>query len=920
MSTIVLGPFARGLETSVQQFYINNDAFPELRNAYNWRGRVKRKRGTRFLARLTRFFDSTSTAYSQTSTINLSGGAANLLTGFSLQTEGSLVPGTIEINDTTAVETYTDDSAGNLTGSLGGSGTVNYASGAITISGGATNTINANFVYYPQLPVLGLEDFDAQSSAYPKTIAFDTTYAYEILTTTPHTVHSVSFYKNNATGTPTGYTQKTTWTPTTWNGQNYQQFWSVNYQDALFVTNGVTVPFSPTNVGMHYQSITNISAITAGPPGIATFTIGSHPLVVGDYVFINETDSGVITGVNFQTGFVTAVAATTITVRFPNATLGGAGGATNTGIVQFLTNRTSSTVDCLRWYDGDPTNANPTNPTFSAGNGWVNFCPPISRGATTIGPLRSAQYYLIGCKVMTTFKDRLLFFGPVLADSAGNVNYLEDTLVYSEVGTPFYTASFTGDVSLATTVFNPLLVPSNQVATPGSFFSDQVGFGGFISFGLNQPINSVAYSEDVLIVGFENLQGRLIYRGNDLLPFELYLINTEYGTSSTHSVIEIDDGVYSRGNNGIIAAAQTQVARIDTQIIDQVFQFYLQNNGAERVTAGRDFINEWIYLSYVSNDNSNAEFNNKTLYFNYRDNSWAVFEEAHTHYGQFRESTGKTWSTLPFSSWAAWQEPWNSGTSTLLQPYMIAGTQQGFVQRVGYGTSEQKSLAIRSFSGSTIESPGHSLQDGNYIYIEDCLGTISTEVNNKIFSINVIDEDTFTLNPTIATGTYLGNGVITRLYQPFIQTKQFPVAWQMARKTRIGTQRYLLSTTASGQCTLLIYLNQNDSSPYNETPIVPDPTSTNLGLIFSTILWTAPESTNLGLTPANVNLLMPSGSQSNQLWHRVSTSMIGDTVQFAISLSDTQMRQLRDSFPGYAYDEIELHGAIIDVKPSQMLV
>ena len=68
---------------------------------------------------------------------------------------------------------------------------------------------------------------------------------------------------------------------------------------------------------------------------------------------------------------------------------------------------------------------------------------------------------------------------------------------------------------------------------------------------------------------------------------------------------------------------------------------------------------------------------------------------------------------------------------------------------------------------------------------------------------------TFTLNPEIGSGTYLGRGVITRLYYPYVQTKQFPTAWDMGRKTRIGTQMYLLSTTSVGQITLLIFLSHH---------------------------------------------------------------------------------------------------------------
>jgi len=322
---IIVGPVNRGLRNDRTPFIIDNDSFPTLLNAYQWRGRIKRKRGTSLLGRLTRFFDSTNISYNTgTTTITLNGsGAGNLLinASWTLQTNSAIVPGSVIINDTTTGNVYTDPALdGILVGAPAGSGTINYATGAFVINAGAGNVVNASFLYYPNLPVMGLEDFTASSTQFPGTIAFDTTYSYNINTAFPYSIYDVSFYKNPPTGTYVGYVQKTNWTPTTWNGQDYQQFWTVNYQGALWTTNGINVPFDITNVGMQFKPITNVAIVAAGPPALADLTIVAHGLVVGDFVFINEV--GGITGINFQTGYVTVVVdPNTVTVEFPNATL-----------------------------------------------------------------------------------------------------------------------------------------------------------------------------------------------------------------------------------------------------------------------------------------------------------------------------------------------------------------------------------------------------------------------------------------------------------------------------------------------------------------------------------------------------------------------------------------------------------------------
>jgi len=984
---IIVGPINKGLRNDRTAFIIDNDSFPTLINAYQWRGRVKRKRGSSFLTRLQRFFNSTSVSYnSGSTTIPLAAvtGTGNLVTGFSLQSTANIVPGSVTI--TVGVNVYTDPA---MDGNLSPSGSINYSTGAIIIVAEAGNNATATFMYYPGLPVMGIEEIHLTPNENPGTMAFDTKYSYIIINSSPYLSYDVSFYKNpDPSITLPGYIRKTNTTPTTWNGQDYQQFWTVNYEGALWATNGITIPFTKTNIGMQFKPIVTVTVTAAGPPATATLNIVGHGLVVGDFLFINEVAT--TTGINFQTGYVIAVLGVDdVSVEFPNATLVGNGAG---GIAQYLTNRADTTLDCLRYYDGDPTDGSATAPLLNGTHGWVNFAPPLSQFDFSVAGLPKDQYYLVGARMILPFKDRLLFFGPVVQTSSLNSQiYLQDTIIFSQNGTPYYTCSFTGDVIAATTVFTPILVPDNQTATASAYFEDQTGFGGFISAGISQPIVTASSNEDVIIVGFGGTtQTKIVYSGDDLQPFNFYLVNTEYGSNSTFSIINMDQGVITRGDRGYIITGQTQAQRIDLEIPDEVFQIKLTDNGSERVTAQRDFINEWMYFTYPSNQNT-SKFPNRTLQYNYRDDSYGIFHENYTTYGVFRFRTGFTWATIGqrYPTWSQWNDPWNAGTSTLLQPQVAGGNTQGFVMIRSDGTGEQKSLTIKNISfpttitgatqanpavltvnntyvagqtvtiagvvgmtqlngntytitaatpttitlnvdssaftayisggtatPPTIYSPNHNLTTGDYIVIENAIGTISSQVNGNIFSVKLVNVNEFDVLPPLTTGTYLGKGTIKKMYVPFIQTKQFPVSWGIARKTRIGPQQYLFTKTPNGQITLLIFLSQDSADAYNQDPIVPDSNAPNDSLIYSTVLYTCPESTNLGLTPANINLQMVTGLSQSQIWHRKNTSLLGDTVQIGFTMSDAQMRD-----PEFTnqFEEIELHSFILDVTPSQVL-
>jgi hypothetical protein len=799
---IVIGPINKGLSKYYTPFYIDNDSFPVLVNAYQWRGRIKRKRGTSLLNRLERYFNSNKSSYipgatPATITLNASG-YGNIISGpystsdmtpvvFALQTNSSIIPGTVTLQDTTTSVSYTDLSKN---GTLSPSGTINYATGEVFIAAAAGHSLTVVMNYYPELPVMGLEDLILNANTFPGNLAFDTQYAYNMLASAPYTIYDVSFYKNPPTSSP--YTHKTAVTPISWNGQNYQQFYIVNYAGAFWATNGITDPFTTTNIGMQFAggasgSTITYGSVTTGPPATITLTITNCPLVIGDFVFLNEWTGTNAATLNFQSGYVTSVfgtyASLTITVTLPNATLGA--GPYSPGIVQYLTNRSDVTKDCIRWYDGDPTNGIPFNPTLNGNLGWVNFMPPLLSGPTTtfsISDLPPAQYYLVGARIITVYKDRLLFFGPVVQTSTGVPIYLQDTVIYSQNGTPYYTASFTGSTTLPTTQYSPILVPVNQTATANAWFEDVTGYGGFETAGFASPITSVSTNEDVLIVGFTNRQARFVYTGNDIVPFNFFVTNSELGTYSTFSTITFDRGVNSIGSHGIITSQQIGAQRIDLDIPDQVFQFNLTNNGTERICAARDFINEWIYWTYSVNtiSTNNSIFPNQTLQYNYRDNTWAIFNETYTTYGQFREITGETWATIGevYPTWREWEVPWNAGASTLEQSKVIAGNQQGFVFLRDQGTAEDGSLAITNIkntvtiTGVTQANPAvitanNSFVVGEMITINGVVGM--TQLNGNSYMITAVTPSTITINVN-STGysAYISGGTATSLsiYSP----------------------------------------------------------------------------------------------------------------------------------------------------------
>jgi len=193
---------------------------------------------------------------------------------------------------------------------------------------------------------------------------------------------------------------------------------------------------------------------------------------------------------------------------------------------------------------------------------------------------------------------------------------------------------------------------------------------------------------------------------------------------------------------------------------------------------------------------------------------------------------------------------------------------------------------------------------GYTAYMSGGVATFSPMQNQIGKVISTADANTFVVDVPFVTATYVGLGKFTRLSQPLLQTKQFPVYWDQGRQTRLSTQKYLMDYTANSQVTVNVYLSQDPDDVWN----TPQPLSETSALVYSQLMYTCPESTNIGLTPSNTNLQMPTAEGQYQIWHRFNTSLIGDSVQVGITLSDAQMRNLT-----YATSEITLQGMHLTV-------
>ncbi len=229
-----------GLVKYREEFLLPDDAYPVLENAFVWRERIKRKQGFELLARLRRVFVG-PTAQNLGMTDGSGNFTGNIRSILGLQTTATIEVGSVIISDGT--NTFTDNGLGVLVGAPGGSGTINYTTTDVTITGGAANApLTLTYNYFPGLPVMGLRSRELTATNNEQMVAFDQVYAYrpvgdqfeEFLPGTVWTGSNSDFF----------------WSTNYWVGDgNLKIFWVTNDVDPIRYTNGVPatnwVDFAP---------------------------------------------------------------------------------------------------------------------------------------------------------------------------------------------------------------------------------------------------------------------------------------------------------------------------------------------------------------------------------------------------------------------------------------------------------------------------------------------------------------------------------------------------------------------------------------------------------------------------------------------------------------------------------------------------
>lgn len=804
-----------GLQTNLKAFLINDNAFQTLKNAYVYRGRVRKRFGSQWMGESQR----SSRLRFQIDTADGTGTKViNYPTGITVA-----IGQMISINE----ELFTVYQIGASDPLLSTSATwsaVVTSSTSITFTFTGTAPVNATPIYvYPSLPVMGITTYYAPTTNSYTTMAFDRTFSYRF-------------------DDPTQAWLRLSLGVSVWTASDAKFFWMTNYQGITSNINLLWVSNNTTADGIRY-----FDGNTWFKP-VLNWTIGANVATTdGD-----GTVSIVLTGPFFQ-GQVVTVGLTSF--KFPSLADGG---------IVTLT----------------PSSNSPGGIVGAATFDTASNTLTVSTAFTNTSVYFSGNNYIETALIVISFKNRLLLFNTTELVNGASTNY-KTRVRYSGIGSPLYASSWQQDF-------------------PGN--------GSALDAPTDEPIVTAQFIKDRLIVYFASSTYELAYTGNQVLPFVWQKINTELGADSTFSEVPFDKVVLGISNIGIHACNGTGVERIDSKIPQLAFDISTQQSGSDRVAGIRDYYTEMVYWTFPSSNRSdNFYFPNKVLVYNYVNDSWGLNDDSFTTFGYFlleASTPGDIWEKTELT----WQESgsvWNSNfdaTTNVKFQSVVAGNQQGYV--VILQPSVYENAPALQVTNATIQSPAylvqidcinHNVEFEDYLLFSNMNGLVFTDSDSNIIPTavgrvvsdpvndntpNVFDVAFIGNNfkPIYVSGTYIGGGVIERVSQIDIQTKQYNFYEKQDRTVNIPKVDFLVDKTDNGEITIDYFVSSaNDISLLEGAQV----SGSLLGN---------------GVLETSAYALVPLEQYQTRLWHPVYISADGQCIQLRIYISDAQMT-------GYSVDK-----------------
>lgn len=763
-----------GLEKNKKPFALMDTAFPQLENAYSWRGRIKKREGLKLVGRLRRFFNTASVGNTGASpwSFNLYSDYVPPITPDASESP-EIDSGSVTIIIGGGAITFTDNGDGTLTGDvLGNTGTINYLTGDVVLihTAGAGVATTASFGYFPTLPTMGILQRELAAINDEQTIFFDTRYAYV-------------YDGNDFVEFPPSVTGSTVWS-----GTDADFFWGTNYRGSdagtrlFFVTNFVNNASNP----MRYTdgaTWTDFAPIIGSNVSIEAFpdflggaayndTLSNLPIIPGTVVITVETVPPIIFRDTPKDGTLVA-------------------SGLNSGLIT---------------YTG-----------INAGDFTLTFNPPIDAGTYKVeAKYNYGTQQLWQARILIPYYGRLLALNVYEGPTQGGATNIFNRCRFSQVGSPIELDAWRSDTfgkggfidapvneEIISAIFykNTLIVfferSTWQLRYVGEYGLPFIWERISSDFGGESTFSTILFDEGVLAVG-----NRAIVSSS--------------GTNVQRVDLQIPDQVFEFNN---LQNGPERVHGVRDYKKELVYWTYSKGNW------NRKFPN--FSLVYNYRNNTYAIFRNNVTAYGILKSPGNVTWDSQSVYWN---DELVTWSDSPVQN----LEVVVSGNQQgYIHYYGYPDMDSNADSEVD--AFDQESLSITAID-LTLTPPqitveNHNLETDDIIYIvglsfNEAGLSVATDLNEKFYSVVRIDDDTlaiyqwnattktnvqdFSFTPS-STATYFGAGELALFPKMAIKTKDFNLFEKQGIGSKLAYVDFLVDAQEGAQATIELYVNSTES-------------------------------------------------------------------------------------------------------------
>ena len=489
----------------------------------------------------------------------------------------------------------------------------------------------------------------------------------------------------------------------------------------------------------------------------------------------------------------------------------------------------TNTIDNIRYY----TTATPV---------FTKFIP------NTIDPLVTPNTYVASCNDIIAFNGRLLLLGTTEFENTviavGHYNRIR----YSEYG--------------------------NALSADSWYQAPEVtNKGGFIDLPIGEVIKSAEILDNRLIMFTSRTIYELVPTGNYREPFKVELIDNTYGNESTN-VVEFDNQLLFVNNYGIYSYDGRSTKKINIQLNDS-FDSY-------EYRYGNIYKDESLNVIYILMSKTiNNKFPERILMYNYGNNTYSLIDDIATAMGSLYETFGPISVGYP------------------IVPLTIIGNHRGYVRYLKIDSYKndpsQPLISINRLDAQNIQLLiiNHKLdrfKTSDYIRIEN--STLAGLNGSYIVEEAITDDLIKVKNDIVNTANYLGDGVISRIDQISIVTKQFNPYMKQGFGTCVNKIAFNVNrTTASGVYTV-----------------------TGLPNTSTIERWDFDHYVGSRLLETQAYALIPTEASQDRVWHHVYLQTRAESVAFIIYFKDDQI--LDDSYP---YQELTINAIMLYTDPAKCI-